>query len=233
VTPLLLIWARKSYRAGKWYETSLIAASAGSLVALFIAFKGPLFTATPRLMSGWFFACILYYVPLSWVWVRRRAAGVQAAVLAGAFVTALSGLVLFGIQLIAMQRPVFATFITPLDAKISQEYWDKLQSKALIFDPVIYRAPTIFGRFTNSSPSWYTRNSEWQALASAPDPRQIRMAGFEYMYFDKDYWDRLAPAQQALFSASCVQEVAEVDGIHSEENYAKDFRRLLSIQDCK
>ena len=155
LTPLLLTWARKSYRVGKWYELSLIGAGAGSLIGLFINFKGPLFTATPRLMSGWFLACILYYVPLSWVWVRRRAAGVQAVVMVGAFGTVLSGLVLFGIQLIAIQRPVFATFITPLDAKVSQEYWNKLESRALIFDPVVYRGPTIFGRFTNSSPSWY------------------------------------------------------------------------------
>ena len=132
-----------------------------------------------------------------------------------------------------MQRPVLATFITPLDAKMSQEYWNKLESQALIFDPVIYRAPTIFGRFTNSSPSWYTRSADWQALAASPDPRQIRMAGFEYVYFDKDYWDRLAPAQQSLLSAACVKQVAEVDGIHSEQNYAKDFRRLLNIEGCK
>ena len=59
------------------------------------------------------------------------------------------------------------------------------------------------------------------------------MAGFAYVYFDKDYWDRLAPAQQALFSASCVRQVAEVNGIHSEENYAKDFRRLLDVSSCK
>lgn len=233
LTPLLLVWARRCYRVSRWYEASLIAASAGGLIALFIAFKGPLFTATPRLMGGWFFACILYFVPLSWAWARRRSERLQAMVVAGGLIVTLSGLVLFGIQLLAMQRPVLTTFITPLDAKMSQEFWNRLGSKALIFDPVIYRSPTIFGRFTNSSPSWYTRNAEWEALVSAPNPAQIRLAGFDYMYFDKDYWDLLTASQQTLLSAACVKQVAEVDGIHSEQNYAKDFRRLLNIENCK
>jgi hypothetical protein len=211
----------------------LIGASGGGLIALLIAFKGPLFTATPRLMSGWFFACILYSVPLMWAWARKRSDGLQVAVAGGCLVATLSGLVLFGIQLIAMQRPVLATFITPLDAKMSVEYWNRLESKALIFDPVIYRAPTIFGRFTNSSPNWYTRFAEWQALEAAPDPGRIRAAGFEYVYFDRDYWDGLTPAQQSPFDAACVKQIAQVNGIHSEQNYAKDFRRLLNIKECK
>ena len=116
---------------------------------------------------------------------------------------------------------------------MSQEYWNKLEPKALVFDPVVFRAPTIFGRFTISSPSWYTRDPNWEALEATPDPAKIRAAGFDYMYFDKDYWDRLNPEQQSLFSGTCVKQVAEVDGIHSERNYAKDFRRLLNIQSCK
>ena len=233
VTPLELVWAFKSLLAEKWYESSFIAASAASLVAVFIQFKGPLFTAWPRLMSGWFLSCILYSVPLLWIWVRGRSGGLQAAVVGGGVITCLSGLVLLSIQLVAVQRPVFATFITPLDAKMSQEYWNRLEPGALVFDPVVYRAPTIFGRFTDSSPSWYTRDPRWEALASAPDPQAIRAAGFHYMYFDKDYWDKLTPAQQSAFLAACVKQVAQVDGIHSEQNYAKDFRRLLDIQNCR
>ncbi len=233
VTPLLLIWAWKSYRLGKWYEAALIAASAGMLVALFIQFKGPLFTATPRLMSGWFFACILYAVPLLWVWGRRRRGNLQAVLAAGGLVTCLSGFLLFGIQLPAMQKPVLATFITPMDAKMAQEYWNKLPPKALIFDPVVSRAPTVFGRFTVSSPSWYAPDPAWEALEAAPSPHALRAAGFDYAYLNRDYWDGLTPNEHAQFSASCVKKVAEVEGIHSEQNYAKDFRRLLDISSCQ
>ncbi len=157
----------------------------------------------------------------------------QSIAVGVAFVACVGGLVLFGVQLLAIQRPVLATFITPLDARISRQYWDKLEPHALVFDPVVYRSPTVFGRFTVSSPSWYTRDPAWETLDASPDPRTIRAAGFAYMYFDRDYWDSLTPAQQALFAAPCVQQVAQVEGIHSEQNYAKDFRRLLNIEACK
>ena len=233
VTPLLVAWARKCLRLGKWYEASLIAASWGSVLALFLAFKGPLFTATPRLMGGWFFACILYAVPLAWVWMRgRREVWKIAGVTAGAM-TCFGGVVLLGAQLAAIQKPVFATFITPMDAKMSQDYWNRLAPRGWVFDPVVYRAPTVFGRFTDSSPSWYTRAADWQVLNDHPDPFKIRGAGFSYMYFDSDYWNGLTPAQQQLFNAPCVKQIAQVNGIHSEKDYTKDFRRLLDIQACQ
>ncbi len=231
VTPLVFAWAWKSFKMGKWYEAALIAASFGSVPALFLAFRGPLFTATPRLMSGWLLACTLYALPLLWAWAsrnERRAIG--ALCVAGTAV--LPGLVLFGVQLVAVQKPLYATFITPMDAEMARAYWDRLPPRALIFDPTVYRAPTIFGRFTRSSPSWYTLLPEWEALASAPDPFRLRAAGFEYVYFDRDYWDGLSPAGQALFQAACVKTLAQVEGIHSEKDYRKDFRRLLDIRAC-
>ncbi len=233
VTPLLAYWGSKCLRLGKWYEASLIAASWGSVLALFLAFKGPLFTATPRLMSGWFFVCILYAVPLAWLWLERRSDAWKIGSVTIGLTTCLGGLVLFGVQLAAIQKPIYATFITPMDAKMSQEYWNRLAPATWVFDPVVYRAPTVFGRFTDSSPSWYIRSPDWQVLSDAPDPYKLRAAGFAYMYFDSDYWNGLTSAQQLLFNVTCVKEVAQVNGIHSEKDYTKDFRRLLDIQACR
>ena len=120
-----------------------------------------------------------------------------------------------------------------MDAKMAQEYWNKLEPKALIFDPVVFRAPTVFGRFTDSSPSWYLKSPAWQTLANAPDPFKVHAAGFDYMYFDSDFWNGLTPPEQALFNNSCVKQIVQVDGIHSEKDYTKDFRRLISIRNCK
>jgi general stress protein CsbA len=233
ITPLAFAWGWKSLRLGKWYEASLIAASLGALLALFVAFQGPLFTATPRLMSGWFFVCVLYAVPLLWVWTRRRGDGWKITCMVAGLMTCLGGIVLFAVQMTAIQKPIYATFITPMDAKMSQEHWNTLPRSAWIFDPVVFRAPTVFGRFTDSSPSWYTRTDAWQALNNAPDPFRMRSAGFSYIYFDRDYWDSFTRAQQLIFNAPCVKQVAEVDGIHSPEDYTKDFRRLLDIQACQ
>jgi hypothetical protein len=233
VTPLLAIWASKCIRLGKWYEASLIASSWGSVLALFLAFKGPLFTATPRLMGGWFLACSLYAVPFAWIWTSRHGDPWKIAGVVLGAVTCLGGLVLFGVQLAAIQKPVYATFITPMDAKMSQDYWNRLAPHGWVFDPLVYRAPTVLGRFTDSSPSWYTRAASWQALNDHPDPFELRAAGFSYVYFDSDYWNGLGPIQQQLFGAPCVRQVAQVNGIHSEKDYTKDFRRLLDIEACK
>ena len=202
-------------------------------MALFVHFRGPLFTATPRLMGGWFFASVLYAVPLLWVWLRSRGEAWAVATVIGGVVCSLGGLVLFGSELTAIQRPVLATFITPMDVRMSHEYWDRLPSRAEIFDPLVFRAPTVFGRFTRSSPSWYTRYGAWEAMRDAPDPFKIRAGGFDYVYFDSDYWEGLSAPQQAAFGAACVHQVAQVDGIHSEHDYTKDFRRLLDVQDCQ
>ncbi len=233
ISPLVACWGSKCLKLGRWYEASLIAASWGSVLALFMAFRGPLFTATPRLMSGWFFACILYAVPLAWVWLERRGDSWKVVLVAAGGVACLGGLMMFGVQLAAIQKPIYATFITPMDAKMSQEYWNRLAPAGWVFDPVVYRAPTVFGRFTDSSPSWYTRSPDWQALNDTPDPYKIRAAGFSYMYFDSDYWNALTPAQQLLFNTPCVLQIAQVNGIHSEKDYTKDFRRLLDIQACR
>ncbi|MGE5073995.1 MAG: hypothetical protein ACM3MF_11255, partial [Anaerolineae bacterium] len=233
ITPLLFVWARKAFRAGDWYDAALIAASSGAVPALLIAFKGPLFTATPRLMSGWFFSCILYAVPLLWVWARRRSPQLQAALGGWLLAACLGGLVLLGVQLLALQKPVLATFISPMDAKMTQEYWNKLEPGALVFDPTVYRAPTVFGRFTRSSPTWYATGPAWRALEAAPDPKAIRAAGFAYMYIDRNYWDGLTDEQRAALAGACVRQVAEVEGVHSEKDASKDFRRLLSIEDCR
>ncbi len=233
VTPLVFIWGWKSFRLGKWVEAALITASLWSVPALFVAFKGPLFTATPRLMSGWFFACILYSVPLLWIWARKRGEHLQVGALAGGLVITLSGLVLFSVQLIAIPKPIYATFITPMDAKISQEYWDRLERGAWVLDPAVSRAPTVFGRFTDSSPTWYLQSPEWQALVDSADPVRIHAAGYDYMYFGIDYWERLSPVQQLLLRSACVRQVAEVDGVRSASDYRKDFRSLLDIRGCK
>ncbi len=233
VTPLVFLWGWKSLKSGKWFEAALILSSLASLPALFVAFKGPLFTATPRLMGGWFFACILYAVPLLWIWLRKRGGSLQVGAVILGLVSTFSGLILFGTQLAAVQTPIYATFISPLDAKMSQEYWNKLPVDARVFDPSVFRAPTVFGRFTKSSPTWYLQSPDWQALAANPDPFKIRAAGFDYIYFDIDYWNGLTPAQQSALMNSCAKQVAQVDGIHSEKDYTRDFRRLLDIRSCR
>ncbi len=57
-----------------------------------------------------------------------------------------SGLVILGIQLIAVARPVASTFLNDLDAQMYRRHFDTLPSEAMVFDPQPSRAVTVFGR---------------------------------------------------------------------------------------
>ena len=59
------------------------------------------------------------------------------------------------------------------------------------------------------------------------------MSGFDYVYIDSDQWSRLSDEARAAFQSACVKVVAKYEGIHSEEDYTKDFRLLLDIRGCK
>jgi len=233
VSPLVIAWGWRCLRLGRWFEAALIASSMGVLIAAFVSFRGPLFTAAPRLMSSWFFVSALYFVPLLWFWTTKRHETVRIGALVIGLISCLGGLILFGVQLAAIQRPVYATFISPMDAKMSEGYWNDLAPGELVFDPLVFRAPTVFGRPTRSSPTWYTRSEEWEKLRDSADPYALRSAGFAYMYLDSDYWEQLDAGQQAALGDSCVRQIAQVDGIHSETDYTKDFRRLLDIRACE
>ena len=231
--PLVIIWGWKTLRTQNWYEAALIGTFAWSVPSLFVAFKGPLYTATPRLFDGLLFACTLYAVPLFWIWARQKSDAVRSVVVFGGLVTIFAGLMLFGIQLISIQKPVTTTFISDLDAKVTDKYWNKLKPGSWVLDPSPYQGPTIFGRATDSSVTWYLPKPEWQALLANPDPRQIHAQGYDYFYFGIDYWNQLTPQQQVALQQPCVKKLFEVDGIHSLTDYRKDFRRLLDVSACK
>lgn len=233
VTPLVLGRGRSAIRRGRWVEAGFIASSVGTLGALFLSFRGPLFSAAPRLLSGWLLACTFYFVPLLWFWTKSRSATWRVGALAVGVASGLGGIVLFAIQLAAIQRPVYSTFITQLDAKMAEDNWNRLPPGALVFDPLVYRAPTVLGRPTRSSPSWYSRLPEWERLRDAADPVELRSAGFTHMYIDGAFWEGLAPYQQYLLSEPCVVKLDQVAGYRSESDYTKDFRWLLDIESCK
>ncbi|HEY5982517.1 MAG TPA: hypothetical protein VIU38_03530 [Anaerolineales bacterium] len=233
VFPLVAAWGLKSLRMGRWFEAALIAGSAGALLGLFLTFKGPLLTAAPRLMSGWFLVCALYFVPLTRLWAAHRPESLRAVGAIAGFLSCVGGFVLLGVQLTAIQRPVTTTFISPIDAAVTEHHWNELEAGAIVFDPVVFRAPTVFGRPTKSSPTWYSRLPAWEQLVVDPEPYSLRKAGFAYAYLDRDYWETLDPALQGALSGTCVKELWQVDGVHSDTDYTKDFRRLLDMRSCK
>jgi hypothetical protein len=231
--PLLFIWGWKMIRAQQWWEAGVAVSAALGVFSLFIKYTGTAGeSANTRLLATLVIPPTLYAVPLFWNWLKRRGETLKAAALSAGFVSVFGGLMFFGIQLIAAQRPVLPLFINELDAQMEKRYWNQLPREAMVFDPDPRRVVTVFGRGTDAMKSW-TPKPEWAELADNPDPHSIRAAGFDYMYFGIDYWDSLSKEEQSALQAACVKTVEEAQGIHSQDDYRKDFRRLLDIRDCK
>jgi hypothetical protein len=229
--PMVIARGLKSVRQKRWFEAALLGTAALAVPAAFFKLDDRLLTGSSRFMGGMFFATLLYAVPLLWHWSKNRGDGWKVALIAGALVSMLSGFVLFGTELVAIQKPVYGPFLTELDAKVAAQYWNKLEPDALIFDSYPPRTPVIFGRFTLSSETWYLINPEWYNLRDHMDPFRARAEGFDYVYLDAEYWTRLTAEQKNALSDSCVKVVTEVDGY--TESKTRDFRRLLDIRACE
>ena len=215
-------------------EAGIIASSVGLLGAMLLSFKGPLFTAAPRLLSGWLFVCCLYFVPLAWSWAARGGDGRRIAAVAVGAASGFGGLVLFAIQLLAIQRPVYSTFISQLDASMAERHWNQLAVGALVFDPLVFRAPTVLGRPTRSSPSWYARSDEWERLRDAASPLELaRRQASRTCTSTVNSGRAWMKVRQKALTDGCVRQVDRIDGTRSETDYTKDFRMLLDIQACE
>jgi hypothetical protein len=169
---------------------------------------------------------LLLGIPLIWKVIQRPHTLVRAIISLGFCATILSGVTLFAIELTAIPQPLQSYFIQGQDARLSRNYWDKLEPEAQIFDHFPYRAVTIFGRSARVHGEFRKPLPEWQNLNENPDPSQIAKSGFYYVYIDELWWWRLKPEQREAFHQPCVTMVDELiyeGGI---------FRRLLDIRAC-
>lgn len=227
VFPLLAAWGMKAFRIRRWYEAATAASAVVMLLAVFVQFSGSTGVRnTPRL---YFFMPLLaaFAIPLAWVWASHRSYATKMTAAFLGLLAVTGGLVMFSIELVAVQRPLYADFLTPLDARLTREYWNRLEEGALVFDSEPSRAPTVLGRPTNSNLTWYQVKPEWKMMFASPDPRRLRAAGFSYIYMDNGYWNGLTPELQQAYAGSCVKTVGE-----AEDNLG-NFRRLLDIRGCQ
>jgi hypothetical protein len=159
--------------------------------------------------------------------VARNSSG-RALASAGYGVAILGGLALFMIALIAISRPQLSYFVQEPDALMSRAYWDQLEPTAQVLDPnTPFRSVVLFGRAGGkANKDLYTALPEWESLVSELNPASLALAGYAYVYIDKDLWQRLNPDQKSAFQQPCVRLVGE------ETTDERDFRRLLDIREC-
>ena len=157
---------------------------------------------------------------------------INLAVLTLGFISIFSGLILFGVELTAAQKPVLPLAMQSADVQLYDKYWDTLEPDALIFDTLPARAVTIFGRFTDSNETWYVPKASWIALAQNPLPRDLRAAGFDYFYYSLINWNSFSLEVQSALEDSCVKLIVQENGIRSDD-LRKSWVRLVDIRGCE
>jgi hypothetical protein len=168
----------------------------------------------------------IFALPLGWIWLRQRAAWLRWACAVALAAALFGGLTLLGAALPVVQQPMTTYFLDGLDAQMSSRYWNNLDPGALVFDPIPVRAPTVLGRATDSSVSWYENKPGWSALNEQPVPAALRSAGFDYAYLDMRYFDSLPPQVRQTWEGSCARLVGEA-------SRSDNWRRLYDLRGCQ
>ncbi|GAB4415222.1 MAG: hypothetical protein Kow002_00140 [Anaerolineales bacterium] len=229
--PLVIVWGMGALKKERWLESAVAAAAFISGLSVFVEYYGNAgITATTRLLSLLFLSIRLLGIPLVWLWLEKRKQNwVRFGAWGVGIVSVFGGLVMFGIQMIAVPRPVHSYFLTDIDARFEATYWDSLPAESWVLDPDPHRAATVFGRPAKALKNWGVHLPEWDALIESGDPYAAHAAGYDFMYFDKEYWKE----HRDTLEDACVRLTDKIDGEKLEHGaFVPDFRMLVDIRGC-
>lgn len=227
VLPLMVIYGKQCWKEQRWFESIFVSGYLLTVFSILINFQGSTGVRNTSRLYYFLTAAMIYFVPLLWNWISQKTDGWKYTG-AGLYLLSITGgFVLFAAQLPAIQTPVVAPFMSELDAKISQQYWNKLDKNAMVFDPVPYRSVIIFGRAVEAGETWYEYTPAWQALYDHPDPVAIHQAGYDYIYVDEDYWNSTTIPVQSSLKQGCVRQM------ESLKMWPGIVRKLFDISRCK
>jgi hypothetical protein len=225
--PWVTWWCWRRFRRGDWLIAGLGAAAvAGFAIPLFVRYLD-FERDIVRLASAALFIWLVLGFPLAWFAARRGSPWLRIVFGIGYGITILGGLVLLSVQLRAIPRPLYSTFIKEPDAMMNRMFWNRLDPGAQVLDPIPHRAITILGLGGGRAQrDPYTPFAEWASLIADPNPSAIAKADYTYIYLDAKWWQAMSHEQQQRFLEPCVQVLAE-------EDYGEnDFRKLLDIRAC-
>jgi hypothetical protein len=156
----------------------------------------------------------------------------RIAGIAGLVLMVFGGCMIAGPTLSAAAKSVLTEpDVSGIDARVSEEIWDRLAPGSLIFDPQGWRATMLTGRLTRAiegNMSYnYARSSHWEAILANPSIQELLEQGYQYVYIDKSWWDSLPAEARESLSIECIEIITEyIDPISS------DFRRLINLEAC-
>jgi hypothetical protein len=202
---------------------------AGSILSFLfpIFFRYGLDFNITRLTGGALWIWSVLGFPALWGWMIAARGAVRSLAWLGYAATVFGGLVLFGIQLIAIPSPILSDFVDNTDARYSRTYWDRLDPGAQVLDSIPERAVTLFGRASRAMMDVYHPWPDWQALIDNPDPGAVADAGYSYIYEDEAWWRAMTTEQHLALKQPCVSDL-------TPEFLKKDeFPRLLDVRGCR
>lgn len=226
--PLVLVWGWKALKNRKYVEAAYIGTSILGLLFIFIQIisKG-INSAVNRVQNDFLEVSLLFAVPVVFYWMQNRKYGTKVALAVLGLLTIFGGVVVMGTELSGIQEPQLSIFVTEMDVRMMDRYWNELEEDATILDANIPRALTLFARTGNSSIDFYETDENWKVLVFDPDPVKMAKAGYDYLYYDQAYWKSLTSIEQERLSADCVVMINE------ETEWTGDFRILADISACQ
>ncbi len=227
VIPLLVIRAVKAYRRNAWFEAIMLTGYLLTIGSIFIQFEGSTGVRNTSRLYSFLTLALIYFVPLTWNWARNKSDNVRYVAGTLSLMAVVGGMVLFASQLPAIQKPIIAPFMSEVDAKISEKYWNTLPSNAMVFDPVPSRSVILFGRAIETGLTWYEYTPKWIELISNPDPVKIHQAGYDYIYLDEEAWNESSGIYKSIGNQACTQLM------ESEKVWPGVIRKMYDIRACK
>lgn len=226
--PAALTWGVKAVKTTRWFEAILIAMIIISLSLSFfqMSMKAGSLGAIARAQN--FFLVILKFfaVPIILIWLMKQSQTRKIIIYCLFAITIFGGIVVFGLEMLAMQKPILSMGYDALDAKILRNYWNKLDDQYLVFDSKPIRAAVLFGRATDAAYEWYKFKPEFYERFNNPDPYHLKKDGFGYIYLDQNDLRSLPSSVKSRLESDCVITLAD---------YKDDFgsgRTLLDIRAC-
>jgi len=229
--PIVIIRLRHDLRHNRMVELGFgVASFFGVIIPLFVNYLEAR-DITRLTTAGLTFWLLLAIQPL-WRFVQRASLWLRMVTAFGYVITIFGGIALFAYQCTGIFAPQVASFISSMDSRMSQTYWNRLNPRLMVFDSTGYRGQTLFGRLSIDSFLGFTL-SQFLPYQADPNPYALRQAGFGYIYLDKRYWDHLpVNYQQALYPA-CAQVMDRMQKMNSITGELSDFRVLIDITNCK
>ena len=158
-------------------------------------------------------------------WLKKARGFGQTVLGMGLLLSVISGIVIFAIQLIAIQSPQLSYFIQPIDGMVARQYWNRLEPDAQVLSSDPSLSVTIFGREVVSNSTMYVTLPIWKQLKANPDPATVARAGYDYIYMDSAWWASLSQGQRNALKEPCIKLVAEW-------RQADTFRQLIDVKGC-